>query len=108
MRNEAQHALLDDGAAPGGRRRVDPAAVQLPATAQSLRESDAGDGSVPHARTSGTPFRSTRRSPGGRRRSADGPPPRSLTGAKRRIDTAVRRAIAEGLGHARLGVARCT
>ena len=37
--------------------------------------------------------------------AAGGPPRRSLTGARRRIDTAARRAIAEELGHSRLGVA---
>ena len=37
--------------------------------------------------------------------AAGGPPRRSLTGARWRIDTAARRAIAEELGHSRLGVA---
>ena len=37
--------------------------------------------------------------------AAGGPPRRSLTGARRRIDTAARRSIAEELGHSRLGVA---
>ena len=37
--------------------------------------------------------------------AAGGPARRLLTGAKRRIDTAARRAVAEELGHSRLGVA---
>ena len=37
--------------------------------------------------------------------AAGGPPQRSLTGAKRRIDTAARRAIAEELGHRRALIA---
>ena len=37
--------------------------------------------------------------------AAGGPPRRSLTGARRRIDAAARRTIAEELGHSRLGVA---
>ena len=37
--------------------------------------------------------------------AAGGPPQRSLTGARRRIDTAARRTIADELGHSRLGVA---
>ena len=37
--------------------------------------------------------------------AAGGPARRTLTGAKRRIDTAARRAIAEELGHSRIGVA---
>ena len=37
--------------------------------------------------------------------AAGGPARRTLTGARRRIDTAARRAIAEELGHSRLGVA---
>ena len=37
--------------------------------------------------------------------AAGGPPRRSLTGARRRIDTAARGTIAEELGHSRVGVA---
>ena len=37
--------------------------------------------------------------------AAGGPPRRTLTGARRRIDTAARRTIAEELGHSRLGAA---
>ena len=38
--------------------------------------------------------------------TAGGPRQRSLTGARRRIDTAARRTIAEELGHSRIGVVR--
>ena len=36
--------------------------------------------------------------------AAGGPPQRTLTGERRRIDTAARRTIAEELGHSRFGV----
>ena len=36
--------------------------------------------------------------------AAGGPPRRSLTGVRRRIDNAARRKIAEEMGHSRLGV----
>ena len=60
VRNEAQRQLLDEARRLVGRRRIDPARAQLPATAQGLREPDAGRGSVPHAWPSPLAMRSTR------------------------------------------------
>ena len=104
VRNDAQRALLDEA------RRLVGSGASIPPERnyrQQLKVYESQTREAGLYRMHGFRYALTRYEEiiGWKAPAAGGPPRRTLTGAKRRIDTAARRAIAEELGHARLGVA---
>ena len=106
MRNDAQRALLDEA-----RRLVGSGALIPPRRnyRQQLKvyESQTRDAGLyrMHGLRHDYALRRYEEITGWKAPAAGGPPRRTLTGARRRIDTAARRTIAQELGHSRLGAA---
>ena len=106
VRNEAQRALLDE------MRRLVGSGALIPPERNYRRqlkvyESQTRDAGLyrMHGLRHGYALGRYEEITGWKAPAAGGPSRRSLTGARRRIDTAARRTIAEELGHSRLGVA---
>ena len=106
VRHDAQRALLDEA------RRLVGSGAQIPPERtykQQLKvyESQTRDAGLyrMHGLRHSYALERYEEITGWKAPAAGGPPRRSLTGARRRIDTAARQMIAEELGHSRLGVA---
>ena len=105
MRNEAQRALLDEA------RRLAGGGALIPPDRSYRQQLKVYEGQTREAglyRMHGLrhAYAQTRYEEltGWKAPAAGGPRRRSLTGARRRIDVAARKRIAEELGHSRIGV----
>ena len=99
---DSQRKLLDEARRLAGSGALIPPERNLQTAAQDLRKPDTGGGPVPHARAEASICSIPLRGDHGLEGAGGGRPrQRSLTGARRRIDTEARRTIAAELGHGR-------